>query len=132
MPLRSILERDVPEQFTISDGLWAGHQRRTKTNLARGTGFTAFTANLDEPSHTLVARYYKDGKECLIPQEGKNPRLLTPRECARLQGFPEDFRLPSSRSVAYKQMGNSVAVPVLQRIAECIDNQILKGVKNGV
>ena len=132
LPLRSILERDVPEQFTISDGLWAGHQRRTKTNLARGTGFTAFTANLDEPSHTLVARYYKDGKECLIPQEGKNPRLLTPRECARLQGFPEDFRLPSSRSVAYKQMGNSVAVPVLQRIAECIDNQILKGVKNGV
>ena len=128
LPLRSILEKDVSEQFTISDNLWAGHQRRTRKNLARGTGFTAFTANLDEPSHTLVARYYKDGKECLIPQKGKNPRLLTPRECARLQGFPEDFILPSSRSVAYKQMVNSVAVPVLRRIAECIVTQVLKGV----
>lgn len=132
LPLRSILEKDVSEQFTISDNLWAGHQRRTRKNLARGTGFTAFTANLDEPSHTLVARYYKDGKECLIPQEGRNPRLLTPRECARLQGFPEDFILPSSRSVAYKQMGNSVAVPVLRRIAECIVTQVLKGVEHEV
>lgn len=127
LPLRSILENDVSEQFTISDNLWAGHQRRTRRNLARGTGFTAFTADLDEPSHTLVARYYKDGKECLIPQEGRNPRLLTPRECARLQGFPEDFILPTSRSVAYKQMGNSVAVPVLRRIAESIISQVLKG-----
>lgn len=127
LPLRSILEKEVDEQFTISDNLWAGHQRRTRRNLARGAGFTAFTANLDEPSHTLVARYYKDGKECLIPQEGRNPRLLTPRECARLQGFPEDFILPSSRSVAYKQMGNSVAVPVLRLIAESIISQVLKG-----
>ncbi len=132
LPLKSILERNVPDSFTISDNLWAGHQRRTKNNLARGAGFTAFTANLDEPSHTLVARYYKDGKECLIPQNGRNPRMLTPRECARLQGFPENFILPVSRSVAYKQMGNSVAVPVLCRIAECIDEQILNGVKDGI
>ncbi len=132
LPLRNILEENVSERFTISNNLWAGHQRRTRNNLARGTGFTAFTANLDEPSHTLVARYYKDGKECLIPQEGQNPRLLTPRECARLQGFPENFILPSSRSVAYKQMGNSVAVPVLRRIAECIDEQVLQGVDDGI
>ena len=120
LPLRSILDGNVSDDYTISDNLWAGHQRRTRTNLARGAGFTAYTANLDEPSHTLVARYYKDGKECLIPQEGKNPRMLTPRECARLQGFPENFILPRSRSAAYKQMGNSVAVPVLERIAEYI------------
>ena len=126
LPLRGILEKDVSSAYTISDNLWAGHQRRTRNNLARGAGFTAFTANLDEPSHTLVARYYKDGKECLIPQEGKNPRLLTPRECARLQGFPENFILPRSRSVAYKQMGNSVAVPVLKRIAASIEQQALK------
>lgn len=125
LPLKSILERDVPESFTISDGLWAGHQRRTQNNLARGAGFTAFTANLDEPSHTLVARYYKDGKECLIPQEGKNPRMLTPRECARLQGFPERFVLPKAKSKAYKQMGNSVAVPVLKKIAKNIFEQVL-------
>lgn len=125
IPLSSALEHDVPDLYTISDSMWAGHQKRTERNLARGTGFTAFTADITKPAHTLVARYYKDGKECLIPQEGKNPRMLTPRECARLQGFPEEFILPESKTVAYKQMGNSVAVPVLKIIAQSIFNQLL-------
>ncbi len=129
--LSTILEKDVPASFTISDGLWAGHQRRTQNNLARGTGFTAFTADVNKPAHTLVARYYKDGKECLIPQKGKNPRMLTPRECARLQGFPEWFILPTAKSKAYKQMGNSVAVPVLREIAKCICSQVLENEREG-
>lgn len=120
-PLRSILEENVPEEFTISDKLWEGHQKRTKRNLERGTGFTAFTADLDKPSKTLVSRYYKDGKECLIPQEGLNPRKLTPRECARLQGFPENFIIPGSNTAAYKQFGNSVAVPVIRKICQEIE-----------
>ncbi|HIK12624.1 MAG TPA: DNA (cytosine-5-)-methyltransferase, partial [Oscillatoriaceae cyanobacterium M33_DOE_052] len=70
VPLKSILEKKVPDSYTISDRLWLGHQNRTAKNLARGTGFTAFTANLSQPSNTLVARYGKDGKECLIPQKG--------------------------------------------------------------
>jgi DNA (cytosine-5)-methyltransferase 1 len=122
LPLRSILEDFVPEEFTISDRLWEGHQKRTERNLKRGTGFTAFVANVNKPSNTLVSRYYKDGKECLIPQEGKNPRKLTPRECARLQGFPEKYIIPVSKTSAYKQFGNSVAVPVIRKIAEGIKN----------
>jgi len=118
IPLRSILEESVDPKYTISDRLWLGHINRTQRNLDRGTGFTAFTANLDRPSNTLVARYGKDGKECLIPQEGKNPRLLTPRECARLQGYPENFIIPDARTPAYKQFGNSVSVPVISRISE--------------
>jgi DNA (cytosine-5)-methyltransferase 1 len=125
LPLRSILENDVPEKYTISDKLWAGHINRTKRNIERGTGFTAHTANLDKPSNTIVARYGKDGKECLIPQENKNPRLLTPRECARLQGFPEEFRIPEVRTPAYKQFGNSVAVPVLKRISHNIVKELI-------
>lgn len=120
MPLRNILEKSVSETYTLSDKGWAGHQRRTKANLERGTGFTAFPAKLDEPANTLVARYYKDGKECLIPQKGKNPRMLTPRECARLQGFPDSFKTHPSKSAAYKQFGNSVPVPVIKEIAEAI------------
>ncbi|MDD4025737.1 MAG: DNA (cytosine-5-)-methyltransferase [Kiritimatiellae bacterium] len=116
-PLKTVLEKKVPEQYTLSDKMWSGHQNRTKRNLDRGTGFTAFCSDLDKPAHTLVSRYYKDGKECLIPQAGKNPRMLTPRECARLQGFPENFELPCSKTAAYKQMGNSVAVPVITEIA---------------
>jgi len=127
IPLSSVLEGNPAPEYTISDGLWRGHQSRTRRNLARGAGFTAFTADLSKPAHTLVARYYKDGKECLIPQEGKNPRLLTKREAARLQGFPETFRLPESRTETYRQMGNSVAVPVLRRIAENIVAQVLRG-----
>lgn len=118
--LRSILEENVPDEYTISDRLWTGHINRTKRNLERGTGFTAHTADLDKPSKTLVARYGKDGKECLIPQENSNPRKLTPRECARLQGFPEEFRLPSSNAAAYHQFGNSVAIPVIESIARNI------------
>lgn len=125
-PLSSILEKNVGEEFTISDRLWAGHQRRTKSNLSRGVGFTAFCADITKPSHTLVARYYKDGKECLVPQENKNPRMLTPRECARLQGYPADFILHPARAVAYKQLGNSVAVPVIQLISEAIFHQLLQ------
>jgi DNA (cytosine-5)-methyltransferase 1 len=118
LPLKSILETNVNESFTISTKLWEGHQRRTTRNLARGTGFTAFCADINKPSNTIVARYGKDGKECLIPQDGKNPRMLTPRECARLQGFPEEFVIPVAKTTAYRQFGNSVAVPIIERITE--------------
>jgi len=120
IPLKSILEAEVEDRFTISDKLWAGHQRRTAVNLSRGAGFTAFCADPDKPSNTLVARYGKDGKECLIPQRDKNPRMLTPRECARLQGFPDTFLIPVAKTAAYKQFGNSVAVPVIEAIAKKI------------
>lgn len=117
LSLGEVLEPNPPEKYTISDKLWEGHIRRTKRNLDRGTGFTAFAADLTKPANTLVARYGKDGKECLIPQEGKNPRKLTPRECARLQGFPENYALPASDAAAYRQFGNSVPVPVVTKIA---------------
>jgi DNA (cytosine-5)-methyltransferase 1 len=115
--LKDYLEKNVADNYTISDKLWTGHINRTKRNLERGTGFTANLADIEKPSKTLVARYGKDGKECLIPQTGRNPRKLTPRECARLQGFPENFILPGSNAAAYHQFGNSVAVPVIKAIA---------------
>lgn len=126
-PLKSILEDRVDSRFTISDKLWAGHQRRTTANLERGTGFTAFCADINKPANTLVARYGKDGKECLIPQKGKNPRMLTPRECASLQGFPKSFQIPVAKTAAYKQFGNSVALPVVKRIAEKIELYLFDG-----
>jgi len=118
LPLSSILEKTVDSKYTISDKLWAGHQRRTANNLARGVGFTAFCADIKKPSNTIVARYGKDGKECLIPQRKKNPRMLTPRECARLQGFPEEYIIPVAKTAAYRQFGNSVALPVIEDIAK--------------
>lgn len=117
-PLRDILLTEDPDaRYTISDRLWTGHKNRTERNLNRGVGFTAFLADPNKPANTLVARYYKDGKECLIPQVGRNPRKLTPEECARLQGFPKSFIPNESDNQAYRQFGNSVAIPVVKRIA---------------
>ncbi|HWQ96702.1 MAG TPA: DNA (cytosine-5-)-methyltransferase [Negativicutes bacterium] len=116
--LGDILEYEPNERYTISDRLYAGHLRRRKEHKERGNGFgfTIFTPE-SEYTNTISARYYKDGSEILIEQRGKNPRKLTPRECARLQGFPEDFIIPVSDTQAYKQFGNSVAVPVIRAIA---------------
>ena len=116
-----ILEKDVDEKYTISDKLWEGHKRRKVDNKKHGKGFGYSLFNEDSPyTSTISARYYKDGSEILIDQPGKNPRKLTPRECARLQGFPEEFIIPVSDAQAYKQFGNSVAVPVIRAIAKNI------------
>lgn len=117
--LGDILEKNVDDKYTISDSLWEGHQRRKKEHKEKGNGFGYSLFNSEsEYANTISARYYKDGSEILIEQEGKNPRKLTPRECARLQGFPEQFIIPVSDTQAYKQFGNSVAVPVIRAVAE--------------
>ena len=113
-----ILEKNVNSKYTISDNLWNGHQRRKIEHKEKGNGFGYSLFNEDSPyTNTISARYYKDGSEILIEQKGKNPRKLTPREAARLQGFPESFIIPVSDTQSYKQFGNSVAVPVINAIA---------------
>jgi DNA (cytosine-5)-methyltransferase 1 len=117
----------VDEKYTLSNKLWQGHMRRKKEHLKKGNGFgySLFNGNSIYTS-TISARYYKDGSEILIEQKNKNPRKLTPREAARLQGFPEKFVIPVSDNQAYKQFGNSVAVPVIKALAaellELLDN----------
>ncbi len=117
-----ILEKSVPPRYTISDRLWAGHQRRLESHRRRGNGFGYGLVNADSVrTNTISARYYKDGSEILVSQGlDKNPRKLTPREAARLQDFPEEFIIPVSDAQAYRQFGNSVAVPVIKAIAESI------------
>tara|TARA_Y100001960_G_C14753771_1_gene870048 strand:- start:1079 stop:2257 length:1179 start_codon:yes stop_codon:yes gene_type:complete len=123
LPLRTVLEKNPDASFTISDKLWRGHIERSKRNKERGTGFTTRVADLNKPSNTIVARYGKDGKECLIPQDGKNPRYLTVDECRLLFGYPKNFLLPDKRTPAYQLLGNSVVVPVVERIATAIIEQ---------
>lgn len=118
-----ILENNVNIKYTISDLLWQGHQRRKQEHKIKGNGFGYSLFNKSSTyTNTLSARYYKDGSEILIEQKDKNPRKLTPRESARLQGFPDKFIIPVSDTQAYKQFGNSVAVPVVQAIANSILN----------
>ncbi|WP_436945777.1 DNA (cytosine-5-)-methyltransferase [Staphylococcus xylosus] len=115
----SILDKNVIDKYTISDKLWLGHQKRKKEHKVKGNGFGYSLFNEYSPyTNTLSARYYKDGSEILIEQEGKNPRKITPREAARLQGFPENFIIPVSDTQAYKQFGNSVCVYTVKAIAD--------------
>jgi DNA (cytosine-5)-methyltransferase 1 len=113
-----ILDENVSPKYTISDKLWTGHKRRKEEHKIKGNGFGYSLFNVDSPyTSTISARYYKDGSEILIQQKDKNPRKLTPREASRLQGFPESFIIPVSDNQAYRQFGNSVAVPVIRALA---------------
>lgn len=129
--LADILEPDVPDKYTLSDKLWSYLQVYAAKHRAAGNGFGYGLASPDGISRTLSARYYKDGSEILIPQEGKNPRRLTPRECARLQGFPDTFEIPVSDTQAYRQFGNSVAVPLMSEVAKLLVAELGRLDSNG-
>ena len=116
--LGNILDDKVDAKYTISDKLWTSHQQRKLRNQKNGRGFGYSSFNTDSPyTRTISSRYYKDGSEILIEQNEKNPRLLTPREAARLQGFPEGFILNKSDIQSYKQIGNAVPVNVVRAIS---------------
>ncbi len=113
-----ILEANVDAKYTLSDKLWGYLQAYAAKHKAAGNGFGFGLTDLRGTARTLSARYYKDGSEVLVPQRGKNPRRLTPRECARLMGYPDDMRIVCSDTRAYKQFGNSVVVPVVTALAK--------------
>lgn len=111
----------VDPRYTLSDHLWGYLQEYASKHRKAGNGFGCSVVGPDDVARTLSARYHKDGSEILVSQSArKNPRRLTPRECARLMGFSDDFRIPVSDTQAYRQFGNSVAVPVVERIAEAM------------
>lgn len=115
--LRDILEKEIDPKYTTSDTMMKCLERHKARHAAKGNGFGFTIANLDGVSRTLLARYCHDGSDILIPQEGKNPRKMTPRECARLMGFSDDFKIVCSNPRAIKQFGNSVVVPLIEQIA---------------
>ena len=120
------LDSVVDAKYTISDKLWEGHKRRKKVNTQNGKGFGYQLFNVESQYvATISARYYKDGSEVLIEQKGKNPRKLTPNEARRLQGFPEDFKLPDSEVQAYRQFGNAVPVNVIHALAKSLNRYLV-------
>lgn len=122
--IKDILMTRVARKYTLTDHLWNYLQNYAEKHRRKGNGFGYGIVDLNSYSRTLSARYYKDGSEILIPQNKKNPRRLTPRECARLQGFPDNFKIPVSDTQAYKQFGNSVAVPIIEIIAKAVVNTL--------
>jgi len=127
--IRDILEKNPDSKYTLSDKLWSYLQAYAAKHKAAGNGFGYGIAPLNGVSRTLSARYYKDGSEVLIAQKNKNPRRLTPRECARLQGFPDSFKITVSDGQAYKQFGNSVVVPLMANVAKLIAKELEQNAK---
>jgi DNA (cytosine-5)-methyltransferase 1 len=116
----------VSDKYTLTDKLWQYLQGYAAKHKAAGNGFGFGLVDGDSISRTLSARYYKDGSEILVSRgQGNNPRRLTPRECARLMGYDDCFRIPVSDTQAYKQFGNSVAVPVFAVVARLMRPHIL-------
>lgn len=116
----------VGERYTLTKHLWQYLQAYKAKHSAAGNGFGFGLVKPDNVARTLSARYYKDGSEILISRgPRKNPRRLTPRECARLMGFPDNFRIPVSDTQAYKQFGNSVVVPVIEAVAKAMRPHVL-------
>ena len=120
--IKEILDPNIDPKYTLSDKLWAYLQNYAEKHRAKGNGFGFGLVDLNGITRTLSARYYKDGSEILIPQgEGKNPRRLSPRECARLMGYPDQYRIDRVSDVqAYRQCGNSVIVPLITAVSEQI------------
>lgn len=123
-----ILEPNIDSKYTLSDKLWAYLKAYAEKHQAKGNGFGYGLVNLNGITRTLSARYYKDGSEILIPQgDNVNPRRLSPRECARLMGYPDEYRLSQVSDVqAYRQCGNSVIVPLITAVSA----QILKTIND--
>jgi DNA (cytosine-5)-methyltransferase 1 len=120
-----ILESKVEEKYTLTDKLWGYLRDYAIKHKAKGNGFGYGLVDVNGITRTISARYYKDGSEALIPQKGKNPRRLTPRECGRLQGFPDNFIIPVSDNQAYRQFGNAVVVPLIQAVGKQIIKELL-------
>ena len=122
--VKEILDPNIDDKYTLSDKLWNYLQNYAEKHKAKGNGFGYGLVDLNGITRTLSARYYKDGSEILIPQpDGKNPRRLSPRECARLMGYPDEYIINAVSDVqAYRQCGNSVVVPLITAVSE----QILK------
>ncbi|MEC5407039.1 DNA (cytosine-5-)-methyltransferase [Paraburkholderia sp. MPAMCS5] len=119
------VRRKVQPKYTLTPNLWAYLQAYAEKHRAAGNGFGFGLVTPESVTRTLSARYHKDGSEILLAQGGgERPRRLTPRECARLMGFPDDFVIPVSDTQAYRQFGNSVVAPVMQEVARIMTPHI--------
>lgn len=115
----------VNDKYILSDKLWKYLFDYAAKHKAKGNGFGYGMVTKNSTARTLSARYYKDGSEILVNRGKGNPRRLTPRECARLMGYPETFKIPVSDTQSYKQFGNSVVMPVVKEIARIMKPHIM-------
>jgi DNA (cytosine-5)-methyltransferase 1 len=128
--LADILDLTPDPKYTLTDHLWGYLQEYAERHRAKGNGFGFGLAYPNGITRTLSARYHKDGSEILIPQKRKNPRRLTPQECARLMGF-DDVNIVVSDTQAYRQFGNAVVPKVVESVGREIVKVLSWQIHNG-
>jgi DNA (cytosine-5)-methyltransferase 1 len=132
-PFTNGAKAKVDAKYTLTPRLWKYLQDYAAKHRAAGNGFGFGLVDGDSVTRTLSARYYKDGSEILLSQgKQKRPRRLTPRECARLMGFPDSFQIPVSDMQAYKQFGNSVVMPVMREVARIMAPRVVELIREEV
>jgi DNA (cytosine-5)-methyltransferase 1 len=123
-------KKKVQDKYTLTDNLWRYLQNYAEKHRLKGNGFGFGLVKPDDVTRTLSARYYKDGSEILVYQgTRKNPRRLTPRECARLMGYPDTFRIPVSDTRAYQLFSQAAVVPMVKYAAKLMVSQLNLGEK---
>ena len=122
LTLQDLLEHDVADKYYLSDKI-------LPTILSNGTGGYKGKSEIDlkiaRPLCATMAKMHRACQDNYVTQNGK-VRRLTPRECARLQGFSDDFVIPVSDTQAYKQFGNAVTVNVSNAVASMVKNALIK------
>ena len=127
-PYTTMPKGKMHSKYTLTDHLWTYLQNYAEKHRTKGNGFGFGLVTGDDVARTLSARYYKDGSEILVScGKGKNPRRLTPRECARLMGFSDAYKIVVSDTQAYRQFGNSVVVPVITAVTQLMKPYIQHG-----
>jgi len=121
---KDILEDNVPDKYTLMDSTWGWLKKHREKHEKLGHGFGYQMVDINKAAFTVVAHYRKDPHTNLIPQDGKNPRKFTPREFARLQGFPDDFHIHPTNGHAYRQIGNSIPIPVVVELLKQIKHSL--------
>lgn len=143
--ISDILEDEVDEKYYLSHEYLEGLKKHRARHEAKGNGFGYEVIPRDGIANALVCggmgrernlvrdevlpNAWKEQGDDIQMRNEEGLRKMTPREWARLQGFPDSFKFPVSMTQSYKQLGNSVAVPVIKAIAEkmkiAIENNII-------
>jgi len=120
VPVKNVLLKDseVNEKYFHTPKMIEGFKKRKQRNVENGKGFGWQILRLDEPSFTISARYWKDGSDALVMNSPTRIRMLTERECARIQSFPDSFMFMGPKREVYKQIGNAVPPLLARAIAE--------------
>lgn len=108
----------INPKYTLTQNLWTYLQAYKAKHSAAGNGFGFGLVDANSVTRPLSARYCKDGSDILVSQGShERPRRLTPRECARLMGFPDNFHIRVSDTQSYKQFGQAAVVPMVEEVA---------------